>query len=865
MSERYGHERIRRGLVNFVLGKGVSAAAGMIAMLLVIRALSVTSFAAYSVLVALVEILTAVSGLGLAHALLRYVPELYAKHFQVSLRRFVYGAIGLRTGVLLLAAIYAYLFADQLAPHIGLGQVINVFQVFLLVVLLRSSAQFLSQILESTLHQGNAQAAFSINQVTRLVGMFVLLSRGDVQLVHVIWVEVIGEAIGLVVMLYGVMQVVKIDSTSDRSDDGGWLRTQMKQIAKFALAGYLQHIAITPYGGNTNRLVGGSMLSAGAMASYGFAQSLYEYLKRYMPAQLLVGLIRPVVVARYCERRDFSVAANMCERVLQINILLIVWALAILTVGGGDALAIVSSGKYGTGSVIILASLIFVLLLETQRQQLELLVQTVECYHFLIPSNLLLSSSVLLAAALLPWLGAVAFPAANAIGLIAGNAWVQHQMRSAGFYFRHDWFSTLRIAGLFLCAVLFGEAASAVGFPWYAAAFITFIIYAALGYVVCGKMVRNFMRDLTDKNRNRMPVLDELGDEAPKSAPRIAFGVLSSKQSAAAIDEIAEAVSPHVVYVHHDFSKQPDFTPKAANIRILQRPVATAWGDWSLVEGTFLLMKAAMEDPNITHFQLLSEACLPTRPIREFEKYLSAERPDVMIDLLPLHDEDAMFSHGWRYFQDSRRSLRTLRRASTWLWGEQQHYRMISSVNLRLAGQHNSFNARLKRTVGGFVVRSFAKASQEMMIENGLKQYAIGGQWFGASRRAVKWLLQAREEFATITQHFQRCHIPDESYIHTLVLNAQLVGLPLHVMPTNHALFWDGCGSGPDALTEKDLLRIKKSGKFFARKFPLTSDEPIRKAFTQRRQTTDSTIEMTKTRNDAHLASVSTALSDLGE
>ncbi len=94
MSERYGQARIKRGLFNFALGKGVSALAGMAAIVMVIRALSVQSFAAYSVLVALVEIVTAISRLGLAQALLRYaVPELYAKHFQVSLRRFVNGSI----------------------------------------------------------------------------------------------------------------------------------------------------------------------------------------------------------------------------------------------------------------------------------------------------------------------------------------------------------------------------------------------------------------------------------------------------------------------------------------------------------------------------------------------------------------------------------------------------------------------------------------------------------------------------------------------------------------------------------------------------------------------------------------------------
>jgi O-antigen/teichoic acid export membrane protein len=831
MTSRYGRERILRGLLHFVLGKGVSAIAGMFAILLVIRSLSIESFAAYSVLVALVEMLTAISGLGLAHALLRYVPELYANHYQISLRNFVYGAIGLRSVVMLLAAILAYLFSDKLAPHIGLGSVVMAFQVFLLVVVLRSTTQFLSQILESTLHQGNAQLGFASAQLIRLLGMLYLLQQGQVKLVDVIWVEVISDALSLIVMLIGVIRVVRVsgEANSDAGDNGNWLRIHLKQVAKFALAGYVQHLAITPYGGHTNRLVGGGMLNTGSMASYGFAQSIYEYMKRFLPAQLLVGLIRPVVVARYSERQDFSVAASMCGQVLQINILLIVGMLALLVVVGSEALAAISAGKYGPESLIILTMLFLVLLLETQRQQLELLVQTVERYHYLIASNLLLASSVLLAVVLIPWLGAVAFPAANSLGLIVANAWVQRHMKSAGFHFTHDWFSTFRVMVLFGIAVFFGEVVKYFGLWWYFSAAITALVYTILAYVVSGGMVRGFMRDLTEKNKIQFPVLNE---DLPATTLRIAFGVLSSKQSAQAIDEIAASVFPHPVYVHHDFSKQPDFAPKSSNIHIIQHPVATAWGDWSLVEASFLLMKAAMGDAEVTHFQLLSEACLPVRPIHEFEIYLSKQRPDVMIDIISLQDDAAMFSHGWRYFQNSQKILRLLRRLSSWIWGTQLNFRPALSVNLRLAGTETGIYFRIRRVAGQMILRIFGRTKLETLSVNGLKQFAIGGQWFGASRRGVMWILNARNELVDVTRHFQRSHIPDESYFQTLFLNAQLAGLPLRVYPSNHALFWDSCGNGPDMLHEQDLERIRLSGKFFARKFSLFSDDAIRRLFT---------------------------------
>ncbi|MEQ1558607.1 MAG: hypothetical protein ABL933_06645 [Methyloglobulus sp.] len=64
MTQRYGSERIKRGLTHFMLGKGVSAVAGLGATLLVIRALPIESYAAYSVLIALVDVLETVAGLG---------------------------------------------------------------------------------------------------------------------------------------------------------------------------------------------------------------------------------------------------------------------------------------------------------------------------------------------------------------------------------------------------------------------------------------------------------------------------------------------------------------------------------------------------------------------------------------------------------------------------------------------------------------------------------------------------------------------------------------------------------------------------------------------------------------------------------
>src|SRR5262245_59528085 len=205
---RYSGDRVRRGLWNFLVGKGVSAGCSFLAMVVVVRALPLQAFADYSVLVALVELLTALSGLGLAHVLLRYVPELYERQYRISLRRLVGSAMGIRTLSILALALLAHAWASGISELIGVASGGAVLSAFLVIVVLRSTGHFLSQVLESTLHQGLAQAGVSVSAAARLAGMAWLMQGGNVTLVEVIHVEAVADAVGLAVLGAGVLKVL---------------------------------------------------------------------------------------------------------------------------------------------------------------------------------------------------------------------------------------------------------------------------------------------------------------------------------------------------------------------------------------------------------------------------------------------------------------------------------------------------------------------------------------------------------------------------------------------------------------------------------------------------------------------------------
>ncbi|MFN5047453.1 beta-1,6-N-acetylglucosaminyltransferase [Roseateles sp.] len=820
----YSGSRVRRGLWHFLLGKGVSSLAGLAAMLLVVRELAVAEFAAYSVLVALVEIVTALTGLGLSHVVLRYVPELFAAAEVRALRGLVLRAFGLRLLLLLAAVAVVLLDVPGFAALAGVGGWPDAFGLFLVLLVLRISAHFISQVLESTLHQAVAQLAFSLGALVRLVALLALLAGGQLDLQAVIYAEIIADGVSLAVLLGGTWRVLQAPTGAL---SGRWALDHWRRLARFAMAGYFQHLAILPYGGHTNRIVGGHLLATGAMAAYGFAQSLYEYAKRYLPAQLLVGLVRPVVIARYSESKDFSQAARLCQQVLQLNILLICALLVPLLIAGAPLLLALSAGKYGSEANWVLLALALVLLLETQRQQLELLAQTLERYELLLPTNVLLASSVLIALLLVGELGAVAFPLANALGLAVANSRVRLGLRRINAEFRHDWLGSLATLGLLALAVAVGRLLIWLGVDWWLGSSAGLLVYCGIAWCWRRSELLHFYRALV---RGQSAGLPPLPAAAADATPRIAFGLLSYRPEAqATVAEIARLVHPHPLFVHHDFSKGHAFSCSVPNVRVLPSPVETAWGNWSLVAASFALMEAALADEGVTHFQLLSEACLPIRPITELVQHLQTTRPAAMVDCLRVSDARTFVSHGWRYVPGGLWGRRVSRRLSVWAWGRDPGHEQIAGVNLIVSGPSDQGWRKVRQGLSLWLLGVLHWWTGERLRRLGLNHLAIGGQWLGMERRMAVWLLQVRQSCPDLVAHFQQSHIPDEAFFQTLISHAAEQGRPQVVMqPGSHAMSWAGNGTGPDVIGTANLAAVLASERFFARKFAMNLDDMAR-------------------------------------
>ena len=373
------------------------------------------------------------------------------------------------------------IFPLWLANWVSLDRWLVQLQLYLLVVLFRTTSNSEFQILEAMLEQKRGQTAYAAVTVGKFIGVVGLLFFHHMDLTSLILVEVVNEAVGAFVMSWGVYQASR-NRPGDVTDvplQREWLQKNTRRMIDFGIKGYAQGLIILPYGGMVNRLVAGNQFAPIQVALFGFAQSIFDQLQRYLPAQLFNGMIRPVMAARYSANNSYREAETVANAALTINLVLIGLAATFFAAGGGDVYLWLSKGKYGADAAVLVLLMCLVMALESWRHSLENLSHTVERYGFLVFSNAFLGLSLLLGIALAPEYGIAALPAANCAGLVVANVMVAYWLRRTGFPYQLD------MGHIASCAF-----ASAVGLAvaWYLNGVMPQwwwrIVLASLAYVV---------------------------------------------------------------------------------------------------------------------------------------------------------------------------------------------------------------------------------------------------------------------------------------------------------------------------------------------------------------------------------------------
>ena len=312
---------------------------------------------------------------------------------------------------------------------------------------------------------------------------------------------------------------------------------------------------------------------------------------------------------------------------------------------------------------------------------------------------------------------------------------------------------------------------------------------------------------------------------------KIVYGILSAVAPPSTIADLTRILGSDAIrLIHHDWTQQPDMPVSGHNVEFVSEPARTGWANWGLSLAVFKLMETALARHRFDYFQLMTPACLPIKPQAALVAHLKRTVADFHVDHVPLDlAPNIRMSHAYRALAPAGSvRYRALWRARRWYFGENPATENLSNLSFPITnrieaggitgalaqlGQWATIRAAHSRRLGHPFDRDF--------------RCHVGCSWFGASRSGCEALLEQSRD-RRLMDWFTRVSMPGEIMMPSLIANS---GLP--IAASNYLLsVYEG--ARPRSFELDSLADLRKSPRFFARKFPEDVRAPIRIAVRER-------------------------------
>lgn len=430
MTAYYNGARLRQGLLHFLTGKMFTAVSTIAVVLLLARVLSKEDFGALILFEAILAIVGVLSSFGVNQTVLRFLPELRSQGNAYAAYRLVWRTLMMRACIVALALSAVGVCARPVVSFFGVPAYAELLRLFLLGGWFSLLWFLMVQIMETLMWQRSSQYSIAFTAMLRLSLILFSHAHGEVDLQRIIYIEIFCHILTLLLLIGGFMRCYYRDSARTERR-GDWFAENRLRVRRYAIGGYGVALSTLLYGSQPNRAVGARHLGPTGLGEYGFADSLANLFRRFLPTALLQGFIRPVYFARYAESGDLMHLERMANLVFRINLLAVAGGVLITLMFGGPLIDYLTADKYG-GTIYLIAGMLGVIVLESLQQQHGLLCQTLERTSLLTASNLVLSGSLLLALPLFTVVGPWAIVFANAVGNLAALALVRRTLGRAG-------------------------------------------------------------------------------------------------------------------------------------------------------------------------------------------------------------------------------------------------------------------------------------------------------------------------------------------------------------------------------------------------------------------------------------------------
>lgn len=471
----YSGQRFRKALQHFLLGRVAQAVAYFALTLWLVRILSPSDYGAYMVLWGMVEMLMPLSSLGMIEGIRRFLPELAARGAPGVLRQFVFWMTLIRFTILIIFSTIIIAFWSQITVWLGFSpiqQSSTILSAGLIITVI--GFRYTVEMLECLLEQRWSQAMQAFMPIGRIVGVALLTTTGALTLEKLFYIDlIISSSCFLLAEFFLIRKLRNLPGIGD-------YHVSVREIATFIWHMMGTSLLWTTAGPGALRMIVARVLGLEAAGMFAFLQQLQAIIGRYLPANLLYNIIRPILISRYTAG-EIGVVSRVSALLWKINLLIIAICVASVALAGDPLLAFISGDRFidaGTIMLVMLLSLGAAGQSQLINSSMQIFSYTRQLRYFsflaiLAPISVVIGSH---------W---------NLIGVVIGimlSLWILNS--SILFWLNHqaeriqlDWPGALRGMVLVVLLTLLGGIVSQSFGPWWSLVFILALYIPGLALV----------------------------------------------------------------------------------------------------------------------------------------------------------------------------------------------------------------------------------------------------------------------------------------------------------------------------------------------------------------------------------------------
>ncbi|QLG88219.1 oligosaccharide flippase family protein [Chitinibacter bivalviorum] len=343
-------QRVRQSMLSMLIARPISAVGGLLVLVFLSRLLQPQEYAIYFAIWAVAEIAILASNLGLLQAAYRYISASELSNGITVAHGPVVSFVVLRIMTLLAVASVLAFFPSIFKfvfPNNNISEKLGIFVAAIIVG--EGLARYIESIFDSMLCQGRSQISLIIRTVLRLVAIGFIALQGELNIQNVVYIEVGVTLVGALVSIT-MLAIMLASSTKYASNDE---RIAYKRMLQFALPAFIAQLLGITYGPDALKITLAGLVGANALAVFGFAYSLAAVVQRYIPANILAGVFRPIFVAASKKEDSDKILPALLSFLVKINWIFIAPIFCGLFFSGDFILSKVSAGNYPAAGMVL--------------------------------------------------------------------------------------------------------------------------------------------------------------------------------------------------------------------------------------------------------------------------------------------------------------------------------------------------------------------------------------------------------------------------------------------------------------------------------------------------------------------------------